>query len=299
MKSNLGIVYAVAAYACWGLFPIFWKQFEHVDTFEVVMHRMVWSFFLMATLIITMRQTKEFLGYLAQPQLVIRLLIASLLMFINWSVFIWAVNIDRVVETSLGYFINPLFSVLLALIFFSERLRRVQSIAILIALAGVASMVVSYGKLPIISLALAVTFSLYSVIKKTVSIPTFHGMAMETLFMFIPAAIYLIYLAQTEQGQWGQNVSTDALLVLSGLFTLVPLILFAAAAKKISLTALGMTQYLAPFSQLAIGVFMYHEPFGSERMIAFSLVWFALLIYTIDQVVHQRNKRHMHIKPIV
>ncbi len=292
-KHNVGILYAIGAYACWGLFPIFWKQLDHIPILEIVMQRMVWSYLLIIGLIVVMGQFRPFISYLKQPQLLARLFIASLLMSLNWAVFIWAVNDGQVVESSLGYFINPLFSVLLGVVFFSERLRAVQSLAVFIAFIGVASLVINHGKLPMVSLALAITFSLYGVIKKTVSVPATHGMAIETLFMFVPAVGYVFYLSNTGQSHWGQSTNTDVLFILSGLFTLIPLVLFALAAKKISLTALGMTQYLAPFSQLAIGVFIYHEPFGSERMLAFSLVWCALFIYSVDQIIHQRKKsRH-------
>ncbi len=252
---------------------------------------MVWSCLLMVGLIAAMRQWREFIDYLRQPELLVRLFVASLLMSINWGVFVWAVNVDRVVEASLGYFINPLLSVLLAVLFFSEKLRKIQGLAVLIATVGVATLVVAYGQLPIVSLSLAGTFALYGVIKKTVSVPATHGMAIETLFMFVPAALYLWYLSSVDQAHFGRDLRTDGMLVLSGFLTLIPLTLFALAAKKISLTALGMSQYLAPFLQLSIGVFIYQEPFGSDRMLAFGLVWLALSIFSIDQLGHRRKHR--------
>lgn len=291
MKDRFGILYAIGAYACWGFFPLFWKQIDHVGAIEIIMHRMVWSCLLMVGLIAAMRQWREFIDYLRQPELLVRLFVASLLMSINWGVFVWAVNVDRVVEASLGYFINPLLSVLLAVLFFSEKLRKIQGLAVLIATVGVATLVVAYGQLPIVSLSLAGTFALYGVIKKTVSVPATHGMAIETLFMFVPAALYLWYLSSVDQAHFGRDLRTDGMLVLSGFLTLIPLTLFALAAKKISLTALGMSQYLAPFLQLSIGVFIYQEPFGSDRMLAFGLVWLALSIFSIDQLGHRRKHR--------
>jgi chloramphenicol-sensitive protein RarD len=181
--------------------------------------------------------------------------------------------------------------VLFGVLFFAERLRATQIIAIGLAACGVLFLIFGYGQIPIVALSLAITFSLYGVVKKSVSIPATHGLALETSLMFGPAAIYLIYLHANGGGVFGSDVLTSSNLVLAGLFTLVPLLLFAAAAKRISMTALGMTQYVGPFLQLLIGVMIYHEPFGSDRMVAFSFVWVALVIYSIDQLNHRRKAR--------
>ena len=191
----------------------------------------------------------------------------------------------------MGYFINPLISVLFGVLFFSERLRKGQTLAITVAATGVGSMIWTYGELPWVSLSLAISFSLYSVIKKTVTLPAIHGMAIETGFLFLPALGYLCYLSWGQQGAFGTELSTDVLLILGGLFTLIPLTLFAAAAKKVSLTTLGMTQYIGPFLQLAIGVLIYNESFGVDRQLAFGLVWLALLVYSLDQLKYQRQIR--------
>lgn len=295
MKRNLGIIYAFAAYSWWGLIPIFWKHLDRVSSIEIVMHRMVWSCLIVISLIVLMRQWGAFSQLLKSREVFLRLFVASLLMSVNWAIFIWAVNSERIVETSLGYFMNPLISVLFGVIFFSERLRKGQFVAILIASMGVISMVVSYGNLPLVSLSLAITFSLYSVIKKTVTMPATHGMAIETAFMFLPALLYLGYLAWQQESAFGVQPATDVMLILAGPATLIPLILFAAAAKKVSMTALGMSQYIGPFMQLALAVWVYQEPFGSDHLLAFGLVWFALLIYSVEQVHHQRRVRQSRI----
>jgi len=294
MKNNPGIVYAVLAYTGWGVIPIFWRQLEHVSAVEIVLHRMVWSCLIVVGLIVIMRQWRLFSSaLLTQPAVLLRLFFASLLMAGNWGIFIWAVNSGRIVETAMGYFINPLISVLCGVLFFSERLRKVQTLAIMVAALGIGSMIWTYGELPWVSLSLAVSFSLYSVIKKTIVLPATHGMAIETGFLFMPALCYLCYLSWSQQGSFGTEFKTDVLLIFGGLLSLLPLTLFAAAAKRISLTALGMTQYIGPFLQLAIGVFLYQESFGFDRQVAFGLVWLALLIYVVDQLTYQRKTRRL------
>jgi chloramphenicol-sensitive protein RarD len=291
MKNNLGLIYAFAAYTWWGFIPIFWKQLSHVDSIEIVMHRMVWACVLVTLLIIVSRQWRQFKTLFAQPKLIFKLFIASVLVSTNWAVFIWAVNNEHLVQTSLGYFMNPLFSVALGVILFGEVLRRGQMLALSIAAIGVLYLVLSYGVVPWISLVLAVTFALYGAVKKSVSVPATHGLAVETMCLLIPAAVYLFYIELQGSGQFFDLPSNTWMLVLGGLFTLVPLVLFAAAAKRISMTALGMTQYIVPSLQLLIGVFIYNEPFGSQTMIAFGFIWLALAIYSMDQLRHQNVLR--------
>lgn len=295
MKNNIGLVYAIAAYTIWGVIPIFWKQLDYVGSAEIVMHRMVWSCVFVTAYIVVAGQWQAYKALFVQPKLMFRLFIASSLMSLNWAVFIWAVNNGQIVETSLGYFINPLISVLFGVVFFAEHLRKGQIFALSIALLGVLYLVVVLGTIPWISLWLAITFALYGVAKKTISVPAGHGLAIETLFFIIPAIAYLTYIEASGTGQFFNSGYNAGMLILGGFFTLVPLLLFAAAAKKVSLTLLGMTQYVGPSLQFLIGVLIYNEPFGSDRMIAFGLVWLALLVYTIDQIRHQRSVRRMLI----
>jgi len=291
MKNNLGLIYALAAYTCWGIIPVFWKQLNHVDSIEIVMHRMVWSCALVTALIIASRQWREFVALFSQTAVLLKLFIASALVSLNWAVFIWAVNTGHLVETSLGYFMNPLISVALGVVMFGEALRSGQIIALAIATSGVVYLVVSHGSFPWISLVLAITFSLYSAVKKSISVPATHGMAIETTVFFIPALIYLSYIEFQGTGQFFSSPSNAWMLVLAGLFTLIPLVLFAAAAKRISMTALGMTQYIGPTLQLLIGVLLYREPFGAQKVIAFGLIWLALGVYSVDQLNYQREAR--------
>ena len=291
MKNNLGLIYAFSAYIWWGFIPVFWKQLDHISSAEIVMHRMVWSCVIVLVMIMFMRQWREFSALFSQPKVMLRLLIASALMTINWGVFIWAVNSGYLVETSMGYFINPLINVLFGVLFFAERLRKGQMFALFIAFVGVLYLVLTFGAFPWISFSLAITFALYSVTKKSITVPAAHGMGLETLFFIVPAIAYLIYIEANGSGQFTASAFNASMLVLGGLFTLIPLLLFAAAAKKVTMTVLGMTQYIGPSLQLLIGVFIYNEPFGSERMIAFGLIWLALAVYSADQIRHRRRSR--------
>ncbi len=290
MNSKLGLIYAIAAYIFWGIVPIFWKQIAHIDSVEIVMHRMVWSCVLVTLLIIVSRQWLEYKTLFSKPQVLLRLSVASVLISINWGVYIWAINADRIVEASLGYFLNPLINVALGVLIFNETLRRGQLIALSVAAVGVLYLLTAYGAFPWIAFVLAITFSLYGVVKKSIGVPATHGMGIETMFIFIPALIYLSNLELQGNGQFLASKSNAIMLVLGGLFTLIPLVLFAAAAKRITMTALGMTQYIGPTLQLLLGVFLYAEPFGSQRMIAFGLIWLALAIYSADQL-KQRSRR--------
>jgi len=289
MKKN-GLIYAVSAYVLWGFAPIFWKQLESVGSIEIVAHRTLWSFILVFALILASKQWRPLIDVLNDRKTVLRLLMSSLLISLNWAVFIWAINAGYVVESSMGYFINPLISVLFGVIFFKEELRRNQWLAILVMSLGVAYLVVVHGTIPYIALVLAASFASYGAIKKTLTVPATHGLAIETGFLLIPALVYLLYLNSQGIGSFGAQQSIDMFLVFGGLLTLMPLLLFSAAAKKISMTALGMSQYIGPTLILACGVWLYKEPFGLEKQISFGMTWLALLIYSIDQLWFRRRR---------
>jgi len=290
MNQNIGLVYAFTAYTFWGVVPIFWKQLAHIDPIEIVMHRMVWASVLAIALIFILRQSRTLLTLVRQPRVLLRLGVASLLVSANWAIFIWAVNGGHILEVSMGYFINPLITVVFGVAFFGERLRGVHLIAILVMALGVLYTLVVHGEVPLIALSLALTFGLYSMVKKTVPVPAVHGLAVETSLMLLPALIYLAYLDGQGQGRFGHHMETDIMLVLGGLLTLIPLVLFAAAAKRVSMIALGMAQYIGPTLQLLIGVFLYNEVFGQQQLISFGLIWFALAVYSIDQLKQQRAR---------
>lgn len=291
MNKYLGLIYAISAYVLWGIVPLFWKQISHIDSVEIVMHRMLWSCVLVVGLIAILGQWQQFKPLFRQPQLLARLLLASILVSINWAVFIWAVNAGFIVEASMGYFINPLISALFGFLIFKEDLRTGHWIALSMVFVAVAYLIIGYGSVPYVALTLASTFACYGAVKKTIALPATHGLAIETAFMVLPAAAYLIYLDQSGVGAFGADLGISTMLILCGVVTLVPLLLFAAAAKRVTLTALGMSQYVGPSLQLVIGVMIYNEPFGSERFIAFGLIWLAIVVFTMDELNHQRRRR--------
>ncbi len=293
MTKHLGLIYALSAYFLWGLVPIYWKQIDHISAQEIVANRMVWACFWVIVLILFLRQWNSFIAVFKDRATLFRLTAASLLVSVNWGIYIWAVIGGHIVETSLGYFINPLITVLFGLLLFGESLRRNQIIALVLAGVGVAGMVIVTGGLPWISLSLAVSFALYGVMKKKVSLPASHGMAIETLVVFIPATIYLSFLHFGGVGHFAGSMHDSLYLLLGGLVTLVPLLLFAAAAKRVSMMALGMTQYIGPTCQLLVGVFLYQEPFALGKILAFGFIWVALFVYSVDELNQQRIRRRL------
>ena len=293
MGKNVGFIYALLAYLWWGIIPIFWKQIDHIPSMEIVAHRIIWGCVIVLLIIFFMRQWSDFIRVFRDRTTLRRLFLASVLVSVNWAIFIWAVNNDRIVETSLGYFINPLVTVMFGMMVFKESLRSWQIVALVVAALGVMVMIVGTGGVPVVSLSLAVTFACYSVIKKQVNLPATHGLAIETLMMIVPTLIAVVYYSYQGLGNFSatEEPINSLMLVLGGLFTLVPLLLFAAAAKRVSFTALGMTQYIGPTCQLIIAVAVYKEPFGTVKLIAFGLIWLALLVYSMDQILHRRDAR--------
>lgn len=290
MPPNLGLLCAIVAYTIWGLVPIYWRQLVSVDSLEIVIHRMLWSFVFIVIYIVFVRRWHEFVALCKQPVILGRLFIASILNAVNWGTYIWAVNAEHIVEVSMGYFINPIITVLFGVVLFGERLRKMQYLALSLVVVGIVYLVFTQGKVPYIALVLSVSFAIYSVMKKTIQVPVALGMGVESGLLVLPALFLLLYFQSQSTLSFGQNGSIDALLVLGGLVTLIPLLLFAAAAKSISLTALGMTQYIGPTIQLLIGVYLYKEPFDQNWAIAFGFIWLAVIIYSLDQLQHESRR---------
>jgi chloramphenicol-sensitive protein RarD len=287
-----GILAGVAAYSLWGLFPIYWRLLEQVPAIEILAHRIVWAFGFVALILIVRRDwhwTKEVLHN--RRTLVIYTL-AAILLSVNWFTYIWAVNAGYVVEASLGYFINPLVNFMLGVIFFGEKLRRGQVGAVILAVLGVVYLTVSYGSLPWIALVLAFSFGLYGLIKKTASLESLHGLSLETAVLFLPALVFLLYRGNNGMGAFmHEGTGVTLLLILSGPVTSIPLLLFGFAARTIPLSMLGFIQYIAPTLQFMLGVFVYHEPFPLARLVGFSMIWLALLVYSIEGVRFNRSQK--------
>jgi chloramphenicol-sensitive protein RarD len=287
--TNKGIWYGIAAYAMWGFFPIYWKLLQSVPALQVIGHRIGWSFALLMAYIFITRQWNDFRRAAFDRKTVGIYTVAGVLLSINWLVYVWGVNAGFIVETSLGYFINPLLSVLFGVIFLREKLRPLQWLPVVIAAIGVAYLTVTYGRLPWIALSLAVSFGLYGLVKKLSPLGSVYGLTLETGIVFPIAIVYLIVVQSTGAGEFLHNSpSVDLLLIGAGVVTTIPLLMFASAAKQIPLNMIGVLQYFAPTIQFLIGVFIYKEPFDSTRLVGFGIVWVALIIFWVENIIAHR-----------
>lgn len=284
-----GILNGIAAYALWGFFPIYWKLLQQVPALQVIGHRIGWSFILLIAFIWLTKQWNDFRSAALTSKNIVIYSIAAVLLTINWLVYVWGVNAGFIVETSLGYFINPLLSVLLGVIFLRERLRPVQWIPVALAAAGVLYLTLAYGRLPWIALTLAFTFGFYGFVKKLAPLGSLYGLTLETGIVFPIALIYLAVVEFTNSGAFlHDSALIDILLIGAGLVTTIPLLMFASAAKQIPLTVVGILQYIAPTLQFLIGVLIYHEPFDQSRLVGFGLVWLALIIFSAESYLANR-----------
>jgi chloramphenicol-sensitive protein RarD len=280
-------MYALLAYSAWGLLPIYWKFFGSIPPVEVLSHRMIWSAVFLCGILLVQRRLPDLLTLLKSPRQVgVLFLTASLLSF-NWGLYIYGVNSDRVVETSLGYYINPLVSVLLGFVFLKERLYRGQQIAVALATIGVAYFVWQLGTVPWIALGLAISFAFYGLLRKVVPVTPLVGLAVETLLITPITLAFVSYLELTGRGHFGSSLPTMLLFVGAGVATSMPLLWFNNAAKRLTLATLGFFQYLAPSIALLLGVFLYGEPFTPTHAVTFSCIWAALLLYSVTALRKQ------------
>ena len=285
-----GILLAAGAYLGWGLLPIYWKTLQDVPATEILAHRMASSLVVVVALLAVRRSWSWTLAVLGDRRTLLTFTASALLLSLNWLLYIWAVNSGHVVESSLGYFINPLVNVVLGMIFLRERLRRGQIIAVLTAAAGVLFLTANHGRLPWIALGLALTFGFYGLLRKTATLNSLEGLALETGVLFLPALIYLVHLEAAGRATFGHaDAGTSLLLALAGAATAVPLLLFAAGARRIPMTVLGILQYIAPTLQFLLGVFVYGESLTTERLIGFCFVWAALLIFATEGILQRRS----------
>ncbi|NMO18425.1 EamA family transporter RarD [Pyxidicoccus fallax] len=287
-----GFAYALAAYAAWGLFPIYWKQLGHVPALTVISHRVVWSFLFVAGLLTVGRRWREVKAALGSRRTLGALLVSTALISSNWFLFIWAVNTGHVTQASLGYYINPLLNVVLARVILGERLRRPQLVAVVLAATGVVSLAVSRGELPWVSLLLAATFGVYGLVRKMAPVEPLTGLAVET-GLAAPVALVLVALAPAVPGAtggFGASMRDTLLLVGSGVATALPLLWFALGAKRLRYGTLGIIQYVAPTLQLALAVLVYGEPFTRPYAVAFACIWTAVLLYALDALWWSRPR---------
>jgi chloramphenicol-sensitive protein RarD len=271
----------VAAYGIWGLFPLYWKLVEQVPALQIISHRIVWSFVTLA-IVAAARFVREIASQLDRRTLAIYV-IAAVLISINWFLYVYAVNTGVVLETSLGYFITPLVNVLLGVMVLRERLRPLQWCAVALAAIGVLQLTFGYGSLPWIAIGLALSFGSYGLVKKKAPLDSLAGLTLETGLVVIPAATYLLAANANGHGAFAHSgLTTDLLLIGGGPVTVVPLLLFASAVRRVTLTTIGLLQYISPTIQFFLGVFLYGEPFSGTRLVGFVIVWMACLLFSID-----------------
>lgn len=285
-----GILYGIGAYALWGFFPIYWKFLHAVPALQVIGHRIGWSFLVLIIFIFATKQWNDFRVLAFKPKTVAIYAFAGVLLSINWLVYVWGVNAGFIVETSLGYFINPLLSVLLGVVFLRERLRPTQWLPVIIAAMGVIYLTVVYGRLPWIALTLALSFGFYGLVKKLAPLGSLYGLTLETGIVFPIALIYLTVVQVNGSGAFSHDgASVDLFLLGAGIVTTIPLLMFASAAKVIPLTMIGILQYIAPTLQFLIGVFIYKEPFDRSHLIGFGIIWVALIIFWVENFIAHRT----------
>lgn len=279
----IGALYAALAFALWGIFPLYFRQIASVPSGEILVHRIVWSLVFVLVVLTLRRQWAWVRPVLTQPKVLLAFAASAVLLSANWLTYIWAVNNGHVIEASLGYFINPLVNVLLGYTVLHERLRRAQWAALGIAAAGVLWLTVLAGRPPWIALVLAGSFGVYGLLRKVATLGALEGLTLETLILApIAMAVLGFWMSQGTSVFPSPDVSTNFWLVAAGPITAIPLLLFAAGARRISLTTLGLLQYIGPTMQLALGLWLFHEPFSAERLIGFALIWAALALYSAE-----------------
>ena len=286
---NKGIAACVGAYTLWGFFPIFFHALRFISPFQVTAHRIVWSFMFLI-LVVAVRGELRLLKSAISRRILLMYLAAGVLLSVNWLAFVWGVGAGYVVETSLGYFINPLVSVVLVVVFLHEKLRPAQWVPVIMATAGVAYLAISHGSLPWLALVLAFTFGLYGLIKKIAPLGSLHGLTLETGTIFGAALAFLVFEQVIGAGSFVQaGLLPTLLLALVGVVTAIPLLLFATGAKSVPLSTLGLLQYISPTIQFLIGVFLFGEPFAPEQAVGFGIIWAALLIFSAESWLARRR----------
>jgi chloramphenicol-sensitive protein RarD len=287
---NKGVVYAISAYVLWGFFPLYFKLISVVPPLQILGHRFFWSFLFLIVVIVTMKRFPELKASI-NKKILISYFFAGVILAINWGTFIYAVNSGHTVESSLGYFINPMVSVLLGVVFLKEKLRIGQWIPVGLAGIGVIYLTAVYGAIPWLALVLAISFGLYGLIKKISPLDSLPGLTLETGLIFLPALLYLGIQEFQGVGSFGHTGwSTAILLAISGVVTAIPLLLFAGGARRINLSTIGILQYICPTIQFFLGTYVFGEYFDIHRLFGFILIWIALIIFTAETLIWQRNK---------
>jgi chloramphenicol-sensitive protein RarD len=291
-KEKLGLIYGVSAYVLWGLFPLYWPLLQPANPLEIVSHRAVWTMVFCIVVLALTHALKSTLATFKRPKVAVKLLTTTILISINWLVYIWATNNNHVVEASLGYYINPLIIIAFGVILLKEKMRRLQWAAVSIATVGVIILTVDYGRLPWIALALALSWGTYGLVKKQLGLGALEGLAIETMIAFIPYCAYLIFISAKGDGQFGHGVGLTALLVSAGAVTAIPLLLFNGSTNRLPYSTIGLLQYITPTIQFSIGVWVNHEAMPTARWVGFIFIWVALMTLAGDLVKSSRSVDH-------
>ncbi len=277
-RTRIGVAYALAAFFSWGLNPFYFRAVAYIPTFEILSHRIVWSMLLLLPLILFFRQWPQVIRALMHRKTLVTLAATSIIVGANWLLYIHTIEVGRVLQSSLGYYINPLVNVLFGRLFLGERLTRVQILAVLFATAGVLNLAIAYGEVPWLGLGLAGTFAVYGLLRKIVAVEALAGLFIETVMLFPFAACALIFLP----GSFGRiDWATNLLLILAGPVTFLPLLWFTCAARRLKLSVLGFFQFISPSCQFLLAIFVFGEHFGPAHYVTFALIWIAIAIFTL------------------
>lgn len=282
------MLFGVSAYVLWGAFPLYWPLLEPASALEIVSHRAVWTLVFCIIILAITKSLKATSETMKRPKVAAKLFLSSILISINWLVYIWATNNGHVVEASLGYYINPLVMIGFGVIILKEKMRALQWSAVGIATFGVLVLTIDYGRLPWIALTLAISWGSYGFIKKQLGLGALEGLAIETLIASLPYLLYLIYIGNNGTGQFGHGFGITLLLISAGAITAIPLLLFNGSTTRLPLTVIGLLQYITPTIQFSIGVWVRHEDMPAARWIGFLIIWIALMALAIDLVKSSR-----------
>lgn len=292
LVTHSGVYNALGAYFMWGIAPLYFKLLIDLSAGEILMHRVIWSSVFIFLLVLVTKKWTVLVALCQQPKIIAKLAVSALILAVNWLLFIWAVNNDHLLDASLGYFINPLFNVVLGVLFFSERLRRNQIIAVGLAFVGVLVQLFTVGYLPLISLALASSFAIYGVLRKKLHVDSLVGLLIESLLMLPVAIIYWTYFINSTTSNLALNSSSlNFTLVMAGIVTTAPLLCFTAAAKRLTLSSLGFFQYIGPSIMFLLAAFYFNEPLHVAEFITFVFIWTALALYSFDAYQNIKSKR--------
>jgi len=288
-RNSSGIAYGIGAYVIWGLLPIYWRWLDRASAFEILANRAIWSLVFCTIFLTYQKQLRETFKLIKNTRTFSLLALTSLLLSANWGIYIWSVSVDRVVEAALGYYITPLVAVSFGVLVLKEKLRKMQIISVLLATIGVAVLTIAYGHIPLIALGLAISWGSYSLIKKRLNAGALETLSIETLVAFLPNFIFLIYLMNKNEAEFGKDLPFSLALASAGIFTVVPLLMFNAATTRLPLTITGLLQYITPSIMFIVGFVVFHEPLTASKIIGFMFIWVALGFLGTDLVKSSRS----------